>query len=170
MLPDSRTCRIPTAEESRLDADLDRICEESWIESMTLRLDPILDWRDVDILGAWDSSTLEGIVETGSAIEDIASTIADELANGKTLKLAIRKAALGFVASEAVFYIKNASQNQVWARISPVSGCQNVEQITHDSDTGWVSATTTVSSAENIDGYKTITIATIDYCTNNPSS
>ena len=170
LLPESRKCRVPTAQELLLDADLDRVCEESWSESMNLRLDAVLDWRDVDIIGAWDVSTNEGIVTSGEALADAAKSIDESLRNGKALRVAVRKAIGGIVVSEAVFYLKNASQNQVWARISPEEDCMNFEQLAYDQDTGWVAITTRVTEAENIGGYKTKTVASIEYCTNNPPS
>ena len=170
LLPDSRTCRNPTAQEAASDANLNRFCEENWTESMNLRLDPILDWRDVDIVGAWDVGTNEGIVTTGETLADAAESIAESLRNGKTLKVAARKAVGGVIVSEAVFYVKNASENQVWARISPKEDCMNFEQLAYDQDTGWVPVTTKVTETEDIGEYKTKAVASIEYCTNNPPS
>ncbi len=163
----SRTCRTPTQDELAADSDLDRVCEEAWSESINVRLDPVWDWRDVETLRVWDAITNQDIVSlttTGISLRDVYVTIRKNLDAGKTLRVAVRRAAGRFLATEALFYLYNASTNQDWVRIYPEQGCLNSQSMAYDEDVGFAPVTATSTAHETVNGYKTKTTATIKYC------
>jgi hypothetical protein len=163
----SRTCRAPTQEELSADSDLDRACEETWSESINVRLDPVWDWRDIETLRVWDAITNQDIISlatTGITLRDVYVTIRKNLDAGKTLRVAVGRTAGRFLVTEALFYLYNASTNQDWVRIYPEQGCLNSQHMAHDEDIGFAPATATSTAHETVNGYKTKTTATINYC------
>ena len=44
----------------------------------------------------------------------------------------------------------------------------NFEQLAYGQDTGWVPVTTKVTETEDVGGFKTKVVASIEHCTNNP--
>ena len=78
--------------------------------------------------------------------------------------LAITRRASRFLVVEAVFYLYNASTNQDWVRIYPEQGCLNSQHMAYDDDVGFAPATATSTAHESVNGSKTRTTASINYC------
>jgi hypothetical protein len=173
----SRSCRQPTKAELADDSDLDRVCEETWSESVNVRMKPLTSWQQLRIVEAFRSNTGEEIVARGTELLTgaVVGIVVAVLAGGSVIVAtigAVVGATLAWGAGELSIIIYREATGEYWARLFPESFvttntgeryCMPADTDTHNGDE-WELKKTVVASNESVDGYKTRTEATISYC------